>query len=132
MRTILKRLLSLGGRLLRRTPLARSDMLNRLHGGLSVWLHGSDTVNVGPFIVQFDKRDRFIAKNLVLYKKFEHKEIELLCSLVEPGDHVLDIGANIGLHTLYLSQAVGPDGRVIAVEPDPDNLRILRNNIETN
>jgi FkbM family methyltransferase len=38
--------------------------------------------------------------------------------------------ANIGLYSL--SRAVGPSGRVIAVEPDPDNLALLRRNLQQN
>lgn len=37
--------------------------------------------------------------------------------LVQPGSLVLDIGANIGAHTLTLAQSVGPNGRVLAFEP---------------
>lgn len=40
----------------------------------------------------------------------------LMQKLVHPGDVVLDIGANVGLHTAMLSRRVG-DGRVIAFEP---------------
>jgi FkbM family methyltransferase len=36
---------------------------------------------------------------------------------VQPGDVVVDIGANWGLHTLYLSKLVGSHGKVIAMEP---------------
>ena len=39
--------------------------------------------------------------------------------LVRPGDVVIDIGANWGLHAIYLSQLVGPEGFVIALEPYP-------------
>lgn len=47
----------------------------------------------------------------------------------EPGQTVFDLGANCGLSTYYLSQAVGPSGRVVAFEPDPINYEILRRNI---
>jgi FkbM family methyltransferase len=73
-----------------------------------------------------------IAKKLSMYGEYQRHEIELLCSLTRPGDQVLDIGANIGLFALYLSRAVGPGGRVIAFEPDPDNLALLRANLEIN
>jgi len=117
---------------LRQTPIARWQWLNRLHAGLTVRLNKSDAVMVGPYRVYIDPRDRVIAKKLILYGGYETHEIELLCSFVQPGDCVLDVGANIGLYSLALSRAVGPEGRVIAVEPDPDNLALLRRNLQTN
>ena len=39
--------------------------------------------------------------------------------LVKPGDVVMDVGANWGIHTLLLSKLVGPSGLVIALEPLP-------------
>lgn len=41
----------------------------------------------------------------------------LIRKLVHPGDTVLDIGANVGLHTVFLSSLTGKEGRVIAFEP---------------
>src|SRR5689334_18976483 len=52
----------------------------------------------------------------------------LITALVQPGEVVVDIGANRGVYTALLSQRVGPDGRVHAVEPVPameDRLRSL-------
>jgi FkbM family methyltransferase len=45
---------------------------------------------------------------------------------------VLDIGANIGYHSLVASRLVGPTGLVLAVEPEPHNFRLLRRNIIAN
>jgi FkbM family methyltransferase len=132
MKSLLLVLLSFMGRKLRRTPIARSTFLNRIFAELSLWLYGSRGRDVGPFHVRFDPRDRVLAKKLALYGEFERHEIALLCALIEPGDHVLDIGANIGLYSLFLSRAVGPTGWVGAVEPDPDNLALLRSNLEAN
>jgi len=44
----------------------------------------------------------------------------------------LDIGANMGFHTLVMSKSVGPGGRVISFEPDLRNLSALINNIRLN
>jgi len=52
--------------------------------------------------------------------------------LVSPGDVVIDIGANWGLHTLYLSKLVGTNGRVIAVEPFAAALRELEWHVREN
>lgn len=50
----------------------------------------------------------------------------------KPGDVFLDIGAYIGWYTIQASRAVGPSGRVIALEPDAANRRQLENNIFLN
>jgi FkbM family methyltransferase len=128
----LLKLLSFMGRTLRPTILARSKWLTKAHTALSLWIHGSNQADVGPFHVRFDPRDRVIGKKLALYGSYEKDEIQLLCSLVKPGDVVMDIGANFGLHSLYLSRAVGPNGKVLAFEPDPDNFALLCANLEAN
>lgn len=51
---------------------------------------------------------------------------------VSAGSHAVDVGAHIGLYTLLLARAVGPTGKVLAVEPAEENLRYLRANINAN
>ncbi len=51
---------------------------------------------------------------------------------LRPGDTFIDVGANIGFFTLLAAKYVGPTGRVIAFEPDAQNLNILKKNIEIN
>jgi FkbM family methyltransferase len=48
---------------------------------------------------------------------FEVGEMALISWLVREGEMAVDIGANVGRHTLELADAVGPSGRVVAVEP---------------
>jgi FkbM family methyltransferase len=45
--------------------------------------------------------------------------------LIHPGDKVLDVGANVGLWTRFLSQWVGKKGRVWCFEPIPETFAIL-------
>ncbi len=45
--------------------------------------------------------------------------------LVTSGDHVMDIGANIGTYSMFLSSLVGSDGLIYAVEPLPRNALLL-------
>jgi FkbM family methyltransferase len=51
---------------------------------------------------------------------------------VSAGDTVYDIGANVGYVSLSLAKRVGSKGHVFAFEPVPQNLRLLRTNIENN
>jgi FkbM family methyltransferase len=61
----------------------------------------------------------------------ENEEPDLLAlkSLVESGDSVVDIGANIGVYAKYLSGLVGSVGHVISVEPIPSTFDILCSNV---
>ncbi len=53
-------------------------------------------------------------------------------SILKPGDHVLDIGANTGFYTLLSSRLVGRSGRVTAFEPLPRNIEFLRTHVRLN
>jgi FkbM family methyltransferase len=57
---------------------------------------------------------------------WEPDEQAVMRAVVRPGDIVLDIGANIGLHTALLSDLVGPAGHVHAFEPNGELLHPLR------
>ena len=50
-----------------------------------------------------------------IYKKFIH-----------PGDVVVDVGVNIGIHTVYLSKLVGEHDKVYSFEPEYDNFSLLK------
>lgn len=55
----------------------------------------------------------------------------ILSHLPESGTFV-DVGANIGYVTLQVSKHVGPNGRVVAIEPDPQTALVLRKNVANN
>jgi FkbM family methyltransferase len=52
--------------------------------------------------------------------------------LVRPGTVVIECGAHHGAQSILLSRWVGPEGKIVAIEPMPENLLILRKNIEIN
>jgi FkbM family methyltransferase len=51
---------------------------------------------------------------------------------LRPGDTVIDIGANIGCFSVLAARAVGPTGRVLAVEPEQSTFESLRRNVRLN
>jgi FkbM family methyltransferase len=79
-----------------------------------------------------DPADRVIGPLLLRDGYFEPVETEVLLHEIEPGDVVLDVGANIGYYTLLFARRVGRAGKVFAFEPDPDNFRLLTRNVQAN
>jgi FkbM family methyltransferase len=62
--------------------------------------------------------------------KFVVDEVEqrAINQLLSEGDWVIDLGANVGFYTRAFSAAVGPSGRVLALEPIPENFELLAAN----
>lgn len=65
----------------------------------------------------FNQQDTFVGRSLDLYGEWCEAEIGLLAQVLKPGDVVLDVGANIGCHTVPFAKLVGESGRVVAFEP---------------
>ena len=62
-------------------------------------------------------------------KAWEREERRSFCSALRPGAVVLDVGANQGAYTLTAAKR---GCFVYAIEPDPQNVALLRRNIELN
>lgn len=52
-------------------------------------------------------------------------------ALLNPGDTVLDLGANIGVYTRFCSEFVGPTGHVHSLEPVPETHSYLVRNVRS-
>lgn len=74
----------------------------------------------------------FIDSDIYYYGCFEEDTTRAIKSIVRSGMTALDIGANIGAHTLAMAKKVGPEGKVIAFEPMAWAQKKLRTNIELN
>ncbi len=65
---------------------------------------------------------------LVLHEIFIGGEYETVVGRLQSPEHILDLGANIGLSVRYWLHFF-PDAKVIAVEPDPRNFACLERNL---
>jgi FkbM family methyltransferase len=62
----------------------------------------------------------------------EPEVVDWIVADLKEGMTFFDVGTNVGYYTLLGARRVGPSGRVIALEPDPEVLAVLRRNIEVN
>ena len=51
---------------------------------------------------------------------------------IPPAGAVVDAGAGAGRHTMIAADQVGPEGQVMAFEPEPESYRALRSNVRDN
>src|SRR5690606_25922985 len=72
--------------------------------------------------------DQFISGDIARDGVWEPFESEVFSCLCQPGDTVLDLGANIGWYSVLAAGLVGSDGCVLAFEPDKSNARLLEIN----
>lgn len=63
---------------------------------------------------------------------FEYKTIQKMKELVKSDFIILDIGANIGMYSIFLSKLVGENGKVYAFEPDSQTASVLAENLSLN
>lgn len=76
--------------------------------------------------------DQHLATELREFGCAEPEVVAAMFHIVRPGDFVIDGGANTGFFTCILSKLVGETGRVLAYEPEMENVKKLRVNLDAN
>ena len=76
--------------------------------------------------------DHALIAALVESGELEPGTRHLIQRILSPGDVFIDVGANIGMHTLAAAQAMRGHGRVIAFEPYPPTARLLEQTVWMN
>ena len=74
--------------------------------------------------------DIYIGRSLSVYGEYSEDEVAFLCSLLKPGDTVVEVGANIGAITVPMAKQIGESGKLHAVEPQPRLNHLLRRNVD--
>ena len=65
------------------------------------------------------------SSELKCFSEKDEPDLRVVKKLIRPGDHVVDVGANIGWYTKVLAESVGNDGLVCSIEPMPMTFEIL-------
>jgi FkbM family methyltransferase len=82
--------------------------------------------------MMFLRQDRYVGRSFAEYGEYSEGEVDLFRQCLRPGDVALDIGANLGAHTLPLAKLVGPGGAVHAFEPQRILFQILCGDVALN
>ena len=89
---------------------SRSEWVKIELDGYSMFASASDT-GIGRSILQYGIWERHVSSKLK--------------RILRPSMTFVDIGANIGYFTAMAAHAVGPSGRVVAVEPMEKNVQLI-------
>ncbi len=99
----------------------------------SVQVSDADAVRcaVGGIELYCDAADAAVTPGL-LSGEYEPQLSAVFEKYCTPGMTVVDVGANLGYYSLLAAKLVGPSGRVIALEPNSENCRLLLSSLRLN
>lgn len=83
-------------------------------------------------LMLYNRHDKYVGHSLDRYGEFSEGECDLFRQMVQPGNVVVEAGANCGAHTLVLSELVGERGIVYAFEPQRVVFQTLCANVALN
>ncbi len=81
--------------------------------------------------IHLNPHDPVVSGALALHV-YEKPGTRFFLRAIQPGMTFLDIGANVGYYSALALARLGPHGRVVAVEPDPESFAYLRRTIAAN
>ena len=88
--------------------------------------------SVFNYKLHLDTSDKGLSRTLFLFGRREIDHYKMLQEILNPGMQILDIGANIGYYAIMESLAIGPSGKITAIEPMLPNIEMLKRNVALN
>jgi FkbM family methyltransferase len=82
--------------------------------------------------VALDRADGSVSAPIIASGAWEPHVEQVLRTHLAPGSVFVDIGANVGWHSALAASIVGEHGAVYAIEPNPDNARLIAHTIGRN
>jgi FkbM family methyltransferase len=87
---------------------------------------------LGKYLMYADAQETGITPHLTMDGYWESWITVALARTLRRGWHCVDVGANHGYYTVLMADAVGPEGRVVPVEPTPRLADLLRQTLDVN
>ena len=84
------------------------------------------------FLISLDPKNGYIDEKICDVGVFESEMLDAFMVYVKEGMTFVDIGANIGQHSLFVSRLVGENGNVISFEPIPRLYQQFKRSVEAN
>lgn len=97
-------------------------------------------VGQAPFATWTSLRNRtrikvvndYVGRSALIFGDLDRTVTTVLTTILRPGDCLLDIGANVGVETLFAAKSVGHSGLVHSFEPQPALAAFLRDSLAEN
>lgn len=87
---------------------------------------------LGRYKIYVDAADTSLAPHLMLEGFWQYWITAFLCRNLDPGETAYDLEAGYGYYSLLMSELVGTQGRVVALEYNPWLFQLLRRNLSLN
>jgi FkbM family methyltransferase len=80
----------------------------------------------------YNKNDVRVGRSIELYGEYGERAIVVFDQILAAGNVIIEVGANIGAQTLFFAKKVGPEGCVLAFEPQRLVYQTLCGNMAVN
>lgn len=80
----------------------------------------------------YNIKDTVIGQSLDAYGEYAEAELSIASQILRPGSNVIDVGANIGVHSVFYAKMIGREGEAYAFEPSHLNYFFLMTNLTLN
>lgn len=82
-------------------------------------------IETAEFSIVVEPHDWAVGGTIARAHDYERDVSAVVRSILRPGGVFVDVGANVGWYSLLGASLAGPGGHVLAVEPNPRNVRLL-------
>ena len=123
---------SAGAKIKAKLPLGSNHMFWRLVS--PIWYQTLDAIFHDGVEIRINETEtlRVSAKFCDLADRYEPDVFRHLLEEIRPKDTVVEVGGYVGIYTIPMAKRLEPPGRVIVLEPAPDNYAALTKHLTMN
>lgn len=114
---------------------SRAKVETQFRNQTRYWYLGGNTAMchvLGDQRMYLDTTDYALAPHLIRDGFWEIWITQAMARILQPGMTCVDVGANVGYYTLLMANVAGPEGHVVALEPNPRIAELLRQTLYVN